>query len=709
MMQSVDERVREAQQLVVDVARTINGSLDLLAVAKTVVDAAVKVVGSDRCAIYLVSADQTTVQPLWGIDVNDPTSAEQLFFPNPIAIDSLPMLRYSLSNPEPIVIEDTEHHPLSNPDLFRFFDTRTVINVGLRGPDGRVFALMPFLWTGQPHVVREDDIFFAQSLAALAEVGLSNARLFAQNERERTRVTAINAVARDVNSGQTLNDTLTRAIGNVVTQLVGDDGSIFLINSHGDAIIGAAETDVIGTSRVGVTFRLEDSPNIARAVNRQRLLLVTQDEALGQERDWFASLNIRAALYVPLLSQGRLVGMAFVNYVDQVPRLEADDERFVGALADQCALAIERAQLLDAASTQAAELEAVITQMGEGVVIADREGRITLVNDYAAKLHGVASLDVKPQGYSETYSLYRIDGTVYPPLELPLSRAVLHGETSINAEWRIHRPDGSEVIASGSSKPVIGPDGEQLGAVLVVRDVTARRKLEAEKDQFLSVVSHELKTPLTTIKGLSELAQRRITRGANPSDVLSNLDGVSNQIRRMEVLINDLLDIQRLETGLFPLVCKPSDVAQLVSEARERAQSMTDRHKVDISLPNNQSLVANVDKGRIEQVLDNLLSNAIKYSPDGGTILLTLVEKDRQAVLRVQDQGIGIPDQGREHLFERFYRGPNVPASEYGGLGIGLALSRDIVLRHGGMLELEVTSPHGSTFKLCLPLVEALP
>jgi PAS domain S-box-containing protein len=438
------------------------------------------------------------------------------------------------------------------------------------------------------------------------------------------------------------------------------------------------------------------------------MLLVTRDEALGQEREWFASLHVTAALYVPLLSQGRLVGVVFVNYLNQAPHLASDDERFVGALADQCALAIERAQLLEAAYTRAAELEAVIAQMGEGVVIADRHGRIILVNEYAAKLHGVASFNVEPEQYSDAYRLYRVDGTPYPPLELPLSRAVLHRETSINAEWRVHRPDGTEVIASGSAKPILDADGEQVGAVLVVRDVTARRKLEAEKDQFLSVVSHELKTPLTTVKGLSELARRRIARGSNPNDILSSLDGVAKQIRRMEVLLNDLLDIQRLETGLFPLVCKPSDIAGLVVEAQERAQAMTDRHTVVVRLSVEQPLVVNVDKGRIEQVLDNLLSNAIKYSPDGGTISLSLLREDQQAVLKVEDQGIGIPDQGREHLFERFYRGPNVPASEYGGLGIGLALSREIVLRHDGMLDLERTSPQGTIFKICLPLVETV-
>jgi signal transduction histidine kinase len=218
------------------------------------------------------------------------------------------------------------------------------------------------------------------------------------------------------------------------------------------------------------------------------------------------------------------------------------------------------------------------------------------------------------------------------------------------------------------------------------------------------VVSHELKTPLTTIKGLTELALRRIERGVDPTAVLESLTNVSKQIRHMEGLISDLLDIRRLGMGTLPLDCHILDMAPLVLEARDRAQALTDRHTITAQILAREPATANVDQDRIAQVLDNILSNAIKYSPDGGIIELVLSRSNGQLVLRISDQGIGIPEHGREQLFERFYRGSNVPVSEYGGLGIGLALSHEIVQRHGGTLALEKTSPRGSTFQLRLPL-----
>lgn len=839
------ERERNAQRVVVDVARAIAGSLDLHDVARTVVTSAVRIVGSHRCAVYLLSEDRMLLEPLFGTDVLDGESPERLFYTNPIPLEAIPLLRYSLDHPEPIVIDDTETHPLSNPEVFRFFNTRSLINIGLRGPDGHVFGMMPFVWTNEPHAVQDDELFFAQSLAALAEVALSNARLFAQVERERARATAISAVVRGVNSGHTLNETLPRAIESLVEQLGGDDGSIWLVDREQNRLICAAETQINQLTRRGATVSIANSPSIARAFEEQRPLLVPATEAQGDEVYWYQALKIKAGLFVPLFASERWVGMGFVNYLNGVPQLPDDDVRFAGLLGAQCTLAIERAQLLEDSYTRAAELEAmfdamtdgvifsdtqgrvlkantaathiiniegsvpdlatriarlqlrqsdgtpvdvdksptgralrgdnvanmellytnshgeerslllssapvydeqghvraavtvnrditdvvatrrenmalaesfrrkaaeleaIVSQMGEGLIMADRNGRIVLINQYAAQLHGTSVLNVTPGNYSAMFQLFRLDGTPYPPLELPLSRAVLRGETVTNSEWLIRRPDGSEVIASGSALPITGPDGERLGAVVVMRDVTAHRQLQAEKDQFLSIVSHELKTPLTTLKGLNDLAQRRLMRGAPNEAILGNLRGVSQQVQRMEALISDLLDIRRLETGALPFSFMPLDIRSSAGEAAERAKAITERHTVELVGTLDQPLLVNADPGRIAQILDNLLSNAIKYSPSGGAIHIELQRSADRVLLHVHDQGIGIPEAGRERLFERFYRGANVLAAQYGGFGIGLALSREIAVQHGGSLTLESTSSQGSTFLLTLPLLES--
>lgn len=839
--------IRDAQRLVVDVARAISSSLDLHAVAQTVVDAAARIVGCDRCAIYFMDATRTVLEPLIGVDINDPGSVDRLFYPNPIPVDAIPLIRYALANPDPTIVTDTETHPLSNPAVFRIFNTRTLININLSGPDGEVFGLMPFTWTVEPHTVTQDEIFLAQSLGALAGVALSNARLFAQVEQERSRATVISELVRGVNSGHNLSDTLNRVIVSLVEQLDADEGSIWLASSDGTNVIGAGETRVHGPSCIGAMLSITNSPNIARSVELQEPLLVLFEERQGDEGPWFETLEVQASLFVPLLAQGKFVGMAFVNYLDAPPTLRSMDIGFTGVLGAQCALAIERAQLLEAAYARAAELEAifdaildsviivdrdghtlkanvaaiqavggntgdqtiedrlrsfagrfpdgsplvrnatptaralagevvsnletlytdqqgvdrsllissgpvrdssgqiraavtvsrdisdvvatrrenealvdsfrrkaaeleaVISQMGEGIVITDRDGQVVLVNQYAESLYGTANVQIATYDADTPYQLFHLDRRPLTRDELLLNRAVFQGETVTNAEWLIRRADGTQVVANGSATPIIGLQGERLGAVLVLRDVTQRRQIESEKDQFLSIVSHELKTPLTTIKGLNDLARRRLIRGAEPGEVIQKLDVIAQQVRRMEGLIGDLLDIRRLETGVLPLVFAPLDLTITAREAGERAQAMTERHTIIVVADAPRTVFVRADRDRLDQVLDNMLSNAIKYSPEGGTIRLELCCDEEHALLRIRDQGIGIPAAGRERLFERFYRGSNVVASEYGGLGIGLALSRELVLKHGGSLVLEATSEKGSTFLLRLPLLSADP
>lgn len=702
LRQALGERVQAAQRAVVEVARAITGSLDLHHVAETVVQAAVNIVGGDRCAIYLVNQERGMFEPLYGLDVKQPEST-QLFYANPVPITAMPLGLVALQQGGPVVIDDTETHPLSNPEVFRIFDTRTFIAIGLRSSEATAFGVMTFGWTSQPYNVRDDDVFLAESLAALAAVALSNARLFAEREQERTRATLVSTIVQDVNSGRNLRDTLTRAIASLVDQLDADEGAIWLVNDDRSAVIGAVETRTHGPTRIGAPLRLAAAPNIARVAQQQQPALIPLQAALGDERRWFESLDVQASLFVPLIAQEQFVGMAFANYLHHTPHLTLDDMHFTNTLARQCALAIERVRLLEAASIRAAELEAVIGQMSEGLIMVDRLGHIILVNDYAAALYGMPQAARDPAAFNPAQCAYYPDGRPMPADELPVYRAAVYGETATDVECMIVRGDGSRVMVSGNASPIVGSDGERLGAVVVLHDITTRRQIETEKDHFLSIVSHELKTPLTTIKGLNELARRRLLRDQQIAPVVSNLERMAHQIQRMESLIGDLLDARRMETGMLPLQLQPVDLRGLVNEACQRAQATTERHVIQFDSADGAFFVQG-DAGRLEQVLDNLLSNAIKYSPNTSAIRLTLLHENQQAVLRVSDQGIGIPKSGRDRLFERFYRGANVVGSGYSGMGIGLALSRSIAERHGGKLELEATSPEGSTFKLTLPL-----
>lgn len=246
---------------------------------------------------------------------------------------------------------------------------------------------------------------------------------------------------------------------------------------------------------------------------------------------------------------------------------------------------------------------------------------------------------------------------------------------------------------------------ESLEAALEAERV-AREAAEAAlhiRDEFLSIAAHELRTPITTLSGRAQLALRLIERQGEPvpAQVAQALQVITNQSGKLSQLLNHLLDITRLDAGKLSLTRQPADLTALVTEVVNGARARTDRHSITLTAPT--SLEASVDPLRLEQVLTNLLDNAIKYSPNGGPIEVVLAQgADRAVELSVRDHGLGIPVAKRGQIFERFYQAHG--ESHRSGLGLGLAICREIVALHGGEIRAEFPDDGGTRFVVRLPV-----
>lgn len=227
----------------------------------------------------------------------------------------------------------------------------------------------------------------------------------------------------------------------------------------------------------------------------------------------------------------------------------------------------------------------------------------------------------------------------------------------------------------------------------------------AAKDVFLSMASHELKTPLTTIKGLSQMLYRLVEQGEKID--LKSVELLANAARRMEILVNDILNTSLVDAAVFSLYLQPENLAALCHETLAAySAEMGTSLRLEIV---ESDLPVNVDRERICQVLLNLLSNARKYSPPRSPITIRVSRRDQQAVISVTDQGVGIPPEHLEHIFDRFYRSPEVDVQTGSsvGVGLGLYIARKIVEQHGGQLSAISTPGKGSTFTIALPLLLA--
>lgn len=283
-----------------------------------------------------------------------------------------------------------------------------------------------------------------------------------------------------------------------------------------------------------------------------------------------------------------------------------------------------------------------------------------------------------------------------------------------------------EVVSTGEAKIVVTPiptvSGERTFSVRLIpefsarkkvvsilsiaQDITAAKEEEERKDQFISIASHELKTPITSLKAYAQLARKHLETHPD-SKIKSLVQRMEVQVDNITSLVSDLLDVTKIEAGKLLLPKDTFDINQLVREIAHDMDQTHPSHRIDIKGALKKYVFA--DRFRIGQVLTNLLTNAIKYSPDADTVVITLREKNGEAVIAVKDNGIGISEIDQQHIFERFYQ--TKAARDHEGrlssLGLGLYITAEIVKRHGGRIWVDSTVGKGSTFSFTVPLSKA--
>ncbi len=347
--------------------------------------------------------------------------------------------------------------------------------------------------------------------------------------------------------------------------------------------------------------------------------------------------------------------------------------------------------------------ELILNSVGEGLCCLDLQGRITFVNPAAAKLLRYRVEELLGQSIYVILSHTRADGAPYPleesPIYASLRNAVVH-QVINEVFWR---KDVTSFPVEYVSTP-IREKGEIVGAVIAFKDITERQIVERMKDEFISVVSHELRTPLTSIHGaLGMLASGLLN--AEPETGKRLLEIAVDSTERLVRLINDILDIERMESGKVQMVKQACNAADLMTLAIDVMQTMADKAGVTLS-GSTVSTQLWVDPDRIIQLLTNLLSNAIKFSPQGTSVWLKAELCENQILFQVKDQGRGIPADKLETIFERFQQVDASDSRNNDGTGLGLAICHSIVQQHGGRIWVESTLLEGSTFYFTLPRSE---
>jgi PAS domain S-box-containing protein len=353
------------------------------------------------------------------------------------------------------------------------------------------------------------------------------------------------------------------------------------------------------------------------------------------------------------------------------------------------------------AQDRAAHLEAMIASMVEGVFLYDARGELLSINHHGCTLLGLE--DWSPKQAPALYpSLLQLSESRAEPSAEPFLVRVLQGETVQDLEVEIELDEPSRpatLLCNGA--PIRDGAGEVTGAVLVVSDISERKGLDRAKDEFIGLVAHELKTPLTGLKGHAQLLRRRLERQGGRESDIAGVAAIQEQISRMVTLINDLLEVTRAQMGRLVVDIQPVDIAELARSVAEQMEPNVAMPRITVKAP--PTLVWRADQLKLSQVLVNLLGNALHYAASG-PITVTAAEAEGELRLTVRDEGLGIASDALERIFARFEQG-GAPHGQ--GLGLGLYISRGIVQAHGGRIWAESEGPGtGATFHVVLPYRE---
>jgi two-component system NtrC family sensor kinase len=485
----------------------------------------------------------------------------------------------------------------------------------------------------------------------------------------------LSRLSQSITSQLDLDTVLSTVMDTAVSLTGAEESSLLLVDeTTGELYLRASRN--FNNEITNNEFRMGITDSLAGTVIRTGQPVLVDEENLKKIKTDYLVYSL---IYVPLKTHDRTVGVLGVDNRNLKKPFNDYHVRLLMAVADFAAIAIENAQMFGDTNYERARLETILTKVQDGVIILDSEQKIIFVNQGAREALALKDEDLTYQSTDATVQINEI-------LDL-VTRGTSRAEINMS-EGRVMDAQVTEIA--------------NVGTVITLHDISMFKELDRAKSDFVNTVSHDLRTPLTTILGYVELVER-----VGPVTDLQReyIRHVQMSVHNISNLVNDLLNLGRIEAG-FDKHKEVVHIDHLVSESCEnlKDQLAYKGHRLSVEITPDLPPVWG-SPILLAQVIDNLLGNAIKYTPPGGQIFIKADVEDDQLVIQFKDTGVGIPPMDLPFIFDKFFRASNA-SGEASGTGLGLAIVKSIVETHYGRIWVDSILSQGSTFNVVLPLYE---
>jgi len=493
-------------------------------------------------------------------------------------------------------------------------------------------------------------------------------------EKRVSEMEVLLAIGRDVTGTLELNDVLKNVVSAAVKLTHAEEGSLLLLDEESNELYMRASHNF--EKGFAESFRLPVNDTLAGQVIASGKPLVLSKASLEKIKTAYL---VQSLIYVPLKFDDKIIGVLGVdNRQHRLPFTERD-VLLISLLADYAAIAIENARLYQASENERFKFEAVLSNMGDALMILDQQGVVQLVNATMCNALSVDDKDLLKKTIQE----------VIPESDF---LTILQPDTEKKTQY--HEINIGDRIFSTQYTNI--PD---VGAVITMQDISYLKELNHLKDNFVHTVSHDLRSPLTAVLGYAELLERVGTINDQQKEFIRR---IHTSVQDITSLINDLLDLGKIEAG-FDTRREPIQLDNILRYTIDNIKILSENkdQTLNVEIATKLPFVRG-NPVRLRQMFDNLIGNAIKYTPEGKTVCIELKHEDKQVIFKVADQGQGIPQDDQPHIFEKFYRASNI-ATTVSGTGLGLAIVKTIVESHNGRIWVESKVDEGSTFFVVLP------